>query len=94
MAPPRALQPWRGAQMTRLQQIVDSGHLLARALRVGDRTAVQGLITRFRFLLSHQPNVSQAQHDAVKSYDERLVGITRLEGRIQAEHQRLQNLLG
>lgn len=94
MAPPPALQPWRAAQMTRLAQIADTGHQLATALRVGDRNAVRGLITRFRFLLSHQPNVSQAQHDAVKAYDDRLVGITRLQGRIQSEHQRLQNLLG
>jgi len=94
MAPPRALQPWRAAQMTRLQQISDTGHLLAKALRAGDRNAVKALIARFRFLLSHQPNVSQAQHDAVKAYDNRLVGITRLQGKIQAEHQRLQNLLG
>ena len=64
------------------------------ALRAGDRNAVTGLIKRFRFLLSHQPNVSQAQHDAVKAYDDRLIGITRLQGRIQSEHQRLQNLLG
>jgi hypothetical protein len=94
MAPPPALQPWRAAQMTRLQQIVDTGHQLATALRAGDRNAVTGLIKRFRFLLSHQPNVSQAQHDAVKAYDDRLIGITRLQGRIQSEHQRLQNLLG
>jgi hypothetical protein len=94
MAPPPALQPWRSAQMTRLQQIVDTGHQLATALRVGDRNAVKGLIVRFRFLLSHQPNVSEAQHDAVKAYDTRLVGITKLQGKIQAEHQRLQNLLG
>jgi succinate dehydrogenase/fumarate reductase flavoprotein subunit len=67
---------------------------LAKALRVGDRNAVTGLIKRFRFLLSRQPNVSQAQHDAVKGYDNRLVGISRLQGKIQAEHQRLQNLLG
>src|SRR6185369_14187997 len=83
MAPPPALQPWRAAQMTRLQQIVDTGHQLATALRAGDRNAVTGLIKRFRFLLSHQPNVSQAQHDAVKAYDDRLIGITRLQGRIQ-----------
>jgi hypothetical protein len=94
LAPPPALDPWRAAQMTRLQQIVDTGHNLAKALRVGDRNAVKGLIIRFRFLLSHQPNVSQAQHDAVKSYDNRLVGINRLQGKIQEEHQRLQNLLG
>jgi hypothetical protein len=94
MAPPPALQPWRASQTTRLQQIADTGHQLAAALRAGDRNAVTGLIKRFRFLLSHQPNVSQAQHDAVKAYDNRLVGITRLQGKIQAEHQRLQNLLG
>jgi hypothetical protein len=63
-------------------------------LRVGDRNAVPALIKRFRFLLSHQPNVSQAQHDAVKAYDDRLIRISRLQGKIQAEHQRLQNLLG
>jgi hypothetical protein len=94
MAPPPALGPWRAAQMTRLQEIADTGHNLAKALRAGDRNAVAGLIKRFRFLLSHQPNVSQAQHDAVKAYDNRLVGITRLQGKIQSEHQRLQNLLG
>jgi hypothetical protein len=94
LAPPPALRPWQSAQVTRLQQIVDTGHLLATALRVGDRTATSGLIRRFRFLLAHQPNVSQAQHDAVKAYDDRLIGITRLQGKIQAEHQRLQNLLG
>jgi hypothetical protein len=94
LAPPPALAPWRVAQMTRLQQIVDTGHLLAKALRVGDRNAVKGLIVRFRFLLGHQPNVSQAQHDAVKAYDNRLVGINRLQGKIQQEHQRLQNALG
>ena len=94
LGPPPALRPWQTAQITRLQQIVDTGHQLARGLRVGDRTAVTGLIKRFRFLLSHQPNVSQAQHDAVKAYDNRLIGITRLQGKIQSEHQRLQNLLG
>jgi hypothetical protein len=57
-------------------------------------TPVPALIKRFRFLLSHQPNVSQAQHDAVKAYDNRLIGISRLQGKIQEEHQRLQNLLG
>jgi hypothetical protein len=60
MAPPPALRPWRAAQMTRLQEIADTGHQLATALRAGDRNAVTGLIKRFRFLLSHQPNVSQA----------------------------------
>jgi hypothetical protein len=94
LAPPPALRPWQTAQMTRLQQIVGTGHLLAKGLRVGDRNAVPALIKRFRFLLAHQPNVSQAQHDAVKAYDNRLVGITKLQGKIQAEHQRLQNLLG
>jgi hypothetical protein len=94
LAPPPALRPWQSAQVTRLQQIVDTGHTLATALRGGDRTAVPALIKRFRFLLSHQPNVSQAQHDAVKAYDNRLIGISRLQGKIQAEHQRLQNLLG
>ena len=94
MAPPPALQPWRAAQMTRLQEIVDTGHLLAKALRVGDRNAATGLVKRFRFLLSHQPNVSQAQRDAVKSYDNRLIGINRLQGKIQEEHQRIQNELG
>jgi hypothetical protein len=94
MAPPPALRPWRAAQMARPQEVADTGHQLATALRAGDRNAVTGLIKRFRFLLSHQPNVSQAQHDAVKSYDNRLVGITHLQGKIQAEHQRLQNLLG
>ena len=57
-------------------------------------TNVPALINRFRFLLSHQPNVSQAQHDAVKAYDNRLVGITKLQGKIAAEHQRIQNELG
>jgi hypothetical protein len=94
LGPPPALRPWQSAQVTRLQQIVATGHSLATALRVGDRTAVPALIKRFRFLLSHQPNVSQAQHDAVKAYDNRLIGISRLQGKIQAEHQRLQNLLG
>ena len=88
LAPPPALRPWQNAQVTRLQQIVDTGHQLATGLRVGDRTAVAGLIKRFRFLLSHQPNVSQAQHDAAKAYDNRLVGLSRLQGKIQAEHQR------
>ena len=94
LAPPPALRPWRNAQVTRLQQIVDTARLLGDALRVGDRNATEGLIARFRFLLAHQPNVTQAQHDAVKSYDSRLVGISRLQGKIQEEHQRLQNLLG
>jgi len=94
LGPPPALRPWQTAQLTRLQQIVDTGHQLAIGLRAGDRTAVTGLIKRFRFLLAHQPNVSQAQHDAVKAYDNRLIGISRLQGKIQAEHQRLQNLLG
>lgn len=94
LAPPPALRPWKTAQTTRLQQVEDTGHRLATALRVGDRNAVTGLVKRFRFLLAHQPNVSQAQHDAVKAYDNRLVGISRLQAKIQAEHQRLQNLLG
>src|SRR5262249_14676665 len=94
MAPPPSLRPWRTSQMTRLEQISDTGHLLAKALRAGDRNAVTALIKRFRFLLSHQPSVSQAQHDAVKAYDDRLVGINKLQGKIQEEHQRLQNLLG
>ena len=94
LAPPPALRPWQEAQLTRLRQIVDTGHDLATGLRVGDRNAVEALIKRFRFLLAHQPNVSQAQHDAVKAYDDRLVGITKLQGKIAAEHQRLQNQLG
>jgi hypothetical protein len=94
LAAPPALRPWQHAQVTRLQQVVETGRALATALRVGDRNAVTPLIKRFRFLLAHQPNVSQAQHDAVKAYDNRLVGITKLQGKIAAEHQRLQNLLG
>ena len=94
LAPPPALRPWQSAQVTRLQQIIDTGHLLAKGLRVGDRNAVPALAKRFSFLLAHQPTVSQAQHDAVKAYDNRLVGINRLQGKIQEEHQRLQNLLG
>jgi hypothetical protein len=80
--------------VTRLRQIIETGRTLAEALRVGDRAAVAALIKRFRFLLARQPNVSQAQHDAVKAYDDRLIGLTKLQGRIAGEHQRLQNLLG
>ena len=93
LAPPPALRPWQRAQILRLQQIVDTGHTLANALRVRDRNATATPIKRFRFLLSHQPNVSQAQHNPVKAYDKRLVGISKLQGKIAAEHQRLQNLL-
>ena len=94
LGPPPALRPWQQAQVTRLQQIVDTGRALASALRVRDKKAVPALVKRFRFLLSHQPNVSQAQHDAIKAYDNRLVGITKLQGKIAAEHQRIQNELG
>jgi hypothetical protein len=91
---PTALRPWQRSQVTRLRDISQTGRTLAAALRVGDRTAVEALIKRFRFLLAHQPNVTQAQHDAVKAYDDRLIGLTKLQGRIAAEHQRLQNELG
>ena len=93
LGPPQALRPWQTSQQTRLRQIVSTGRLLGKALRVGDSHAAAALIKRFRFLLAQQPNVSQAQHDAVKAYDSRLVGISRLQGKIQAEHQRLQNVL-
>ena len=91
---PTALRPWQSSQVKRLRQIAETGRTLAEALRVGDRAAVDALIKRFRFLLARQPNVSQAQHDAVKAYDNRLIGLTRLQGQIAAEHQRLQNQLG
>jgi hypothetical protein len=94
LGPPPALRPWQRSQVGRLQDIVNTAHALATALRVRDRNATQALIKRFRFLLSHQPNVSQAQHNAVKAYDNRLLGISKLQGRIAAEHQRLQNQLG
>ena len=93
LAPPPALRPWQRSQVLRLQQIVDTGHTLATALRTRDRNATAALIKRFRFLLAHQPNVSQAQHNAVKAYNNRLVGISKLQGTIAREHQRLQNLL-
>lgn len=92
-APP-ALRPWQRSQARRLQDIVDTARLLATALRARDPDATPALIKRFRFLLAHQPNVSQAQHDAVKAYDNRLLGISKLQGKIAAEHQRLQNRLG
>jgi hypothetical protein len=91
---PTSLRPWQTSQVTRLRQIAETGRTLAAALRVGDRAAVDVLIKRFRFLLGRQPNVSQAQHDAVKAYDDRLIGLTKLQGQIAAEHQRLQNQLG
>lgn len=94
LAPPPALKPWQSSQLVRLQQIVDTAHTLAKALRVGDRSASKALIARFRFLLGHQPNVSQAQHNAVKAYDSRLVGLSKLQGTIAREHQRLQDQLG
>jgi hypothetical protein len=94
LAAPPALRPWQNAQVKRLEDVVQTGKDLATTLRVGDAGAVQALIKRFRFLLAHQPNVSQAQHNAVKAYNERLIGITELQGKIAAEHQRLQNLLG
>jgi hypothetical protein len=90
---PSALRPWQRSQVTRLRQIVETGRTLAEGLRVGDQTAVPLLIKRFRFLLGHQPNVSQAQHDAVKAYDDRLIGLSKLQARIATEHQRLQNML-
>jgi hypothetical protein len=91
---PPALSPWQSAQVGRLQDVMTTGRDLAAALRSRNRKAIRPLIARFRFLLAHQPNVSQAQHDAVKAYDQRLVGISKLQGKIAAEHQRLQNLLG
>ncbi len=94
LGPPPALRPWQRSQAGRLQDIVDTAHTLATALRVRDRNATQALISRFRFLLAHQPNVSQAQHNAVKAYDNRLLGISKLQGKIAAEHQRLQTQLG
>jgi hypothetical protein len=93
LGPPPALLPWQRSQAKRLQDIVDTAHTLATALRVRDRNATQALIKRFRFLLAHQPNVSQAEHNAVKAYDNRLLRISRLQGKIAAEHQRLQNQL-
>jgi hypothetical protein len=51
LAPPPALRPWQRAQILRLQQIVDTGHTLATALRVRDRNGTAALIKRFRFLL-------------------------------------------
>jgi hypothetical protein len=94
LAAPPALRPWQRAQLTRLQDVATTGRQLAAALRVGDRAAVPALVKRFRFLLGHQPNVSEAQHNAVKAYDNRLVKISKLQGKIAEEHQRLQNLLG
>jgi hypothetical protein len=94
LGPPTALRPWQRSQGKRLQDIVDTAHMLARALRVGDPNATKALIARFRFLLAHQPDVSQAQHDAVKAYDNRLVRISKLQGEIASEHQRLQDKLG
>lgn len=94
LGPPPALRPWQNAQVQRLRQIVDTARTLASVLRVGDRNAAKALITRFRFLLAHQPDVSQAQHNAVKAYDNRLLGISKLQGTIAHEHQRLQNQLG
>jgi hypothetical protein len=91
---PTALRPWQRSQVARLRQIAETGTTLAAALRAGDRAAVDALIKRFRFLLAHQPNVTQAQHDAVKAYDDRLIGLTKLQGSIAAERQRLQNILG
>jgi hypothetical protein len=73
---------------------VATAHTLATALRVHDPNATKALIARFRFLLAHQPNVSQAQHNAVKAYDNRLLGISKLQGKIAREHQRLQDQLG
>ena len=93
LGPPPALRPWQQAQLLRLQQIVDTGHTLATAVRLRDPKAIPALIKRFQFLLAHQPNVSQAQHNAVKAYDNRLLGISKLQGKIAREHQRLQNLL-
>jgi hypothetical protein len=93
LGPLPALRPWQQAQPLRLQQIVDTGHALATAFRIRDPKAIPALMKRFQFLLAHQPNVSQAQHNAVKAYDNRLVGIPRLQGTIAREHQRLQNLL-
>jgi hypothetical protein len=94
LGPPPALRPWQQSQVTRLQQIVDTAHTLAKALRVRDRIATQALIKRFRFLLGHQPNVSGAEHNAVKAYDNRLVRLSKLQGKIAREHQRLQDVLG
>jgi len=94
LAAPPALRPWQGSQVQRLRDVASTGRNLATALRVGDGAAATALIKRFRFLLAHQPNVTQAQNSAVKAYNQRLVRITRLQGRIAAEHQRLQNLLG
>jgi hypothetical protein len=94
LGPPPALRPWQRAQVRRLQDIVDTAHLLARAIRARDPSATKALVVRFRFLLAHQPNVSQAQHDAVKAYDNRLVRISKLQGEIASEHQRLQDKLG
>ncbi len=39
LAPPPALRPWQRAQVLRLQQIADTGHTLATALRARDRNA-------------------------------------------------------
>jgi hypothetical protein len=94
LGPPPALRPWQRSQAKRLEDIVGTAHTLATALRVGDPNATKALIARFRFLLAHQPSVSQAQHNAVKAYDNRLLGISKLQGKIAREHQRLQDQLG
>lgn len=39
-------------------------------------------------------DVTQAQHNAVKAYDNRLLGPSKLQGKIARDHQRLQNPLG
>ena len=70
-----------------------TGRALTTALRLDDRITTP-LARQFRFLLSHQPSVSRAQHDAVKAYDDQVMGISSLQAKIASEHQRLQDELG
>ncbi len=92
-APP-ALVPWQRDQRRRLQATLGAARQLAKALRIGDRKDLALLSRRLRALVSQPPQVTQAQHDAIVAYDQRLIRIARLTARIQEERRRLEVKLG
>jgi len=75
-----------GIDLAAAVAIVRGGHVCDRAPRWGGRSP--------RHCASAIANGSQARHDAVKVYDDRLMGLRKLQGQIAAEHRRLQNFLG
>jgi hypothetical protein len=91
LTPPAVMAPSHGSELTTLARTAELSRRLGAALERQDNASAQRLAGRLAAVSSFpaRKRAAAAEADAIRAYNDRVVGLSRLAARIQRERIRL-----